>query len=247
MLTDSHFGYERKNGHKVALHDANALDIAYQFIEDFKPDQVILGGDILDCGVVSHHNHGKPGRTEGMRLISDAEQCRVQLIDPLKDIPNKTFITGNHEDWLTDLSDDLPALEGMLDISNLLGLEGWNVIPQGGAYNLGKLTFVHGDQIKGGEHVAKAAVTDYERSIRFGHFHTFQAYSKTAAVEAKVGKTGMAVPCLCTKNPRYNESKPNRWMQGINAGYVFADGTFSDQVYLITGNKMVAEGKVYRP
>jgi hypothetical protein len=246
FLVDSHYGFERRSGHKVALHDERALDIALQFVDDFQPDEVILGGDILDCGAVSHHNHGKPGRTEGMRLIADADMARLSIIEPLQKFKHKTFITGNHEDWLTDLSDDLPALEGMLDLKDLLGLQDWNLIPQGGSFNLGKLTFIHGDTIKGGEHVAKAAVINYERNIRFGHFHTYQVYTKTSAIEAKLGKTGMAVPCLCTKNPKYNESRPNRWMQGLCAGYVFNDGTFSDQVHLITGNKMVANGKLYR-
>lgn len=248
FLTDLHFGFERRNGHKVALHDPKAIECGLSFVADFKPDVLILGGDILDCGAISHHNKNRPGDTEGMRIKKDAEECTQEFITPLNDmgVKQKVYITGNHEDWLNDAIAEKPQYEGLLDLDSLLPLKDWTVLPQGGFFNLGKLTFVHGDQLSGGEHVAKAAVTSFERSIRFGHFHSYQVYTKTTPIDVKLGKTGVAVPCLCTKSPKYGESKPNRWVQGINFGYVFNDGTFSDQVALITNGRMVANGKIYK-
>ena len=249
-LVDLHYGYERKSGHKLALHDPRAMDLALQFVSDFKPDTLILGGDILDCGAVSHHNQGKPGRTEGMRIIADAKDCAREFIDPLNHsayIPTKVYIIGNHEGWLTDAMEEQPQYEGMLDIDVLLPLGGWTIIPRGSHYNLGKMTFMHGDQLSGGEHVAKQAVTTFERSVRFGHFHTYQAFTKTTPIDNKLGKTGVCVPCLCKKDMAYAKGKPNRWVQGINFGYVFADGTYSDQVSLITNGRLVGpDGKVYK-
>lgn len=249
-LFDLHFGYERKGGHKVPLHDSRALGAALAFIQDFKPDHLILGGDMLDCGVVSHHNHGKPGATEGLKLIGDAKECKAAVIQPLEVMlpkkATKTYIIGNHEDWLTDLTDKIPALEGIVDLNTLLGLDRWKVIPQGGSHKLGKLTFVHGDTVKGGENVAKAAVTNYERSIRFGHHHTFQTFTKTSPYDDKIGKTGIAVPCLCGKNPRYMEGKPNRWVQGFNFGYLNDNGTYTDYIAIIVDGKFTYNGLVYR-
>ena len=135
----------------------------------------------------------------------------------------------------------------MFDIRKLLSLDStWQVIPQGKGFNLGKLTFIHGDQISGGEHCAKAAVTTWERNVRFGHHHTYQVYTKTSALDIKLGRTGVAVPCLCTKDPKYGEGKANRWQQGFNFGYLLEDGTFRDYVALIIDGKAVVEGKVYR-
>lgn len=248
-LYDLHWGYERKNGHKIALHDPRALDIAMQFIHDFKPDALILGGDILDCGAISHHNHGKPGRTEGLRILSDAEECFSSFIEPLHRmaIPQVAFIPGNHEDWLNDLEDANPGIRDMMELKKLLHLpSNWKLLPHGGAFNLGKLTFVHGDQLRGGEHVAKAAVIDWERSIRFGHYHTHQVYTKTSPLDVKQGRTGMAVGCLCTKDPKYGEGKANKWVQGFNFGYVERDGSFHDYHPIIINNRAVVEGKVYR-
>lgn len=249
FLTDLHYGYERRGGHKVPLHDPRAFGAAMGFLQDFKPEVLILGGDVLDCAVVSHHNHGKPGRTEGMRLVADAAECREKVIKPLERLGAKqrVFITGNHEDWLNDLTDDQPGLTGLVDLDTLLGLDKWKVLPQGGYFNLGKLTFIHGDQLGGGEHIAKAAVIAYERSVRFGHHHTFQVYTKTSSLDTKLGRTGIAVPCLCHRDPGYAGKRPNRWVQGLNWGHVESDGTYADYVSVITNGRLVGPtGKVYR-
>jgi UDP-2,3-diacylglucosamine pyrophosphatase LpxH len=249
FLTDLHYGYERDAyRHKRALHDSVAMSVALQFITDLKPDHIILGGDILDCAVISHHNRNKPGRTEGLRLVMDAQELRAQLITPLEQQTQATlhYIVGNHEAWLTDLIDDEPGLEGVFDLKTLLGLDRWNVQPQGGHINLGKLTFIHGDQLRGGEHTAKAAVIAYERSMRFGHFHTLQMYSKSSALDIKHGKTGMAVPCLCRKDPRYGKGAPNRWCQGFLYGYILPDGTYHDYPVVIINGRAVINGREYR-
>jgi metallophosphoesterase superfamily enzyme len=228
-LYDLHWGYERKAGHKVPLHDAKALKVALDFTKDFKPDHVILGGDILDCGSISHHNHGKPGAVEGFRLLSDAKELQKAVIQPIEALKPKslTYITGNHEDWLTDLVEQIPALEGIIGVEATLGLDKkWKVVPVGGAHRLGKLVFVHGDQIKGGVHSAKYAVEAYHKNIYFGHHHTHQAYTRVSSLEQN-GHTGTAVPCLCKKNPNYGGGSPNRWMQGFLYGYINDDQTFN--------------------
>ena len=248
FLTDLHYGYERKGGRIVPLHDEKALAIVLKFVKDFKPHEIICGGDMLDCGAISHHNDRKPGRIEGLRLFSDAQELQAKLLKPLEATKaNLTYIEGNHEDWLNQLVEENPGLGGALDLRRLLSLgPRWRLIRQGGLYNLGKLTFLHGDQLSGGEHVAKSAVVQYERSVRFGHFHTYQAYTKTSAVDIKQGRTGICVPCLCGKAPGYGKSRANRWMQGFLYGYSFPDGYFTDEVVCITHNRAVVNGKVYK-
>lgn len=248
-LFDLHYGFERKGGHKLALHDPKALSVALQFIEDFEPDHVILGGDMLDCGAISHHHKNKPGQLEGLRLLADATELRSKLIKPLEDQIDGRLVyhVGNHEDWLNDLVDDLPALEGIVDVRALLKLAPqWEVIPQGQASRLGKLTFIHGDQITSTESCAKNAVIAYEKNVRFGHFHTFQTYAKNSPLDAKLAKTGMAVPCLCRKDPGYGQGKPNKWVQGFLFGYVGQGGNFNDYVAVIVDGRAMIQGKEYK-
>lgn len=247
-LFDLHYGYERRNGHRVPLHDQKALNVALKFIQDFRPDHVILGGDTLDCGAISHHNHGKPGAVEGFRLLGDANELRDILIKPIEALRTKslTYIVGNHEDWLTDLVEQIPALEGIVDVRSVLKLSNkWEIVPCGESTKLGKLVFAHGDQIKGGEHCAKWATVAYEANIRFGHHHTFQVYTKTSALDAN-GHTGMAVPCLCRKGPKYGGGSPNKWMQGFLYGWTDSKlGMFNDVPVVIINGKAIINGKSY--
>lgn len=244
---DAHSGFERKGGHKVPLHDPKAWAAVMKFAQDFKPDTWIHGGDILDCGSISHHNKQKPGNVEGMRLAQDALYCKQTYITPVEAIAkNLIYITGNHEDWLNDLIIATPALDGILNLEKILGLEKWVVIPQGGWYEMGKLTFLHGDTIKGGEHIAKAAVMNWGENVRFGHHHTHQLFTKTSPKSYKNAKTGMAIPCLCTKDPKYGEGAPNRWIQGFLYGYMDDKGFFNDYVPTIIDGRFWAEGKEYK-
>lgn len=249
-LFDAHIGYERDSSrHKVPLHDARALSVAIQFARDFKPDHIVLGGDILDCGSVSHHRRGNVGQLESLRLLAEAKEARQLVVEPLEQLAKGRLIyhIGNHEDWLSDIVDELPSLEGIVDIGALLKLdERWEIIPQGKASTLGKLTFIHGDTVKGGQNPAMAAVTNYERNIRFGHFHTFQMATKTTPVDAN-GHTGIAVPCLSKKGHRYGLGAPNKWMQGFLWGWIGGpEGLFNDYVTVIVNGRAMINGKLYK-
>jgi hypothetical protein len=249
-LFDAHVGYERDGSrHKVPLHDRRALSVAMQFIGDFKPDHVVLGGDMLDCGSISHHRKGQAGNLESLRLLAEAAELRESVLSPLeKQVKGRlVYHVGNHEDWLSDLVVEWPTLEGIVDVRALLKLDDkWEVIEQGKASKLGKLTFVHGDTIKGGQNPALWAVTAYERNIRFGHFHTFQMATKTTPVDAN-GHTGIAVPCLSKKGHHYGGGAPNKWMQGFLWGYTNGpQGIFNDYVTVIVDGKAMINGKVYR-
>jgi predicted phosphodiesterase len=247
---DTHVGFERRSGHLRPLHDERAISAMLKFARDFKPDHVIFGGDILDCGAVSHHNSGKPGRTEGLKLLRDGQVAEAMLVKPFEALKPKTltFITGNHEAWIDQLVDATPGLEGCVSAASLMGMKRprWSFVQQGQLAKLGKLYFAHGDQIKGGEHVAKAAAMNYDRNIMFGHHHTFQAYTKNTPVFEELPRTGVAVPCLCQKDQNYGLGKPNRWAQGFTYGYMHKDGAFNFYVPIIIKGKTVINGRVYK-
>lgn len=224
----------------------------FRFMEDFKPNAFVFGGDQHDLGEISHWNKSKRLSMEGLRLADTLRGFRAEILDPVEKLLPATAIKryhlGNHEDWLQDLIEENPALDGLLDLDDQLGLtrRRWDVLPLDQVSKLGKLFFAHGQQIKGGEYVAKAGVTQYERSIRFGHYHTYQVYTKTSALDARDVHTGIAVPCLCRRDLKYGEGKPNRWVNGFLWGTIFKDGSFTDQVTIITDGQFNALGKTYR-
>lgn len=251
-MFDIHYGFERVNRHKKAIHNMKAIEPIFRFMEDWQPNAFVFGGDQLDLGEISHWNKSRRLSLEGLRLVDSLEGFRREILDPIEQLlPNNAiarYHLGNHEDWLNDLLEENPALDGLLDVDKVLQLRArkWDVVPIEKSSKLGKLHFVHGHQVKGGEHVAKAAVTHFERSIRFGHHHTYQVYTKTSALDAKDVHTGVAVPCLCRRDLRYGEGSPNRWVNGFLYGTIFPDGSFTDQVAIIVDGKFSALGKTYR-
>lgn len=252
-MFDVHYGKERlSTRHYKPIHSMRAIEPIFKFMEDFKPNAFVFGGDQLDLGEISHWNKSKRLSLEGLRLIDSVQGFRREILDPVdKLLPPgaiKRYHLGNHEDWLQDLLEENPALEGCIDLDELLGLSvrNWRTIPMEQASKLGKLFFVHGHQVKGGEHVAKAAVAHFARSIRFGHHHTFQAFTTTSALDAHDVHTGIAVPCLCRRDLKYGEGKPNRWVNGFLWGTIFPDGSFTDTVTLIHDGRFYANGKTYK-
>lgn len=248
---DPHYGQERRGGRLAPLQDQRAIDCVLSFSQQFKPHTVVLGGDILDCGAVSHHNKNKPRQIEGMRLIKDAELAKAALIEPLESTMvtsgrKKKYHKGNHEVWLDDLLDKEPGLEGMLSASDLLGLDDYEIFEQGEVSNLGHLHFIHGDTISGGEHVAKQAVTNYAVSIAFGHFHTHQTFTMTSQIHEELPRQGMAVGCLCHKSPSYGKLRPNRWCQGFLHGVILPNGNFHAQHTNIISGTAVVDGRLYK-
>jgi UDP-2,3-diacylglucosamine pyrophosphatase LpxH len=248
-LFDLHYGEEKKNGLRNQLHDPKAVEAVFKFAQDLKPDRIILGGDMLDCGVISHHNKEKRRTTEGLRLLADMEGLRKDVLNEIERLTEGPLVyhVGNHEDWIDQMIDENPSIEGIISLRNGLKLsDRWTIIPQGGVSKLGKLHFVHGDQVKGGQHPAKWAVDTFERSIRFGHFHKAQLHTKMSALDVRDVRTGMSVPALCNRAPGYGKGAPNQWSKGFLWGYVLPDGSFNDYLTVIHDGKFVANGKQYR-
>ena len=251
-LFDIHYGQERAaSGRLHPIHNTRALAPIFKFLDDFQPEAFIFGGDQIDFGEISHWNKHRRMSLEGLRLIDSIHGFKRDILDRVDRLlpanATKIFHIGNHTDWLFDLLEENPALAGLIDLDRELQLTArdWRIIPLDGVSRLGKLYFAHGHQIKGGEYPSKAAVLHFERNIAFGHHHTYQIYTKTSAIDATEVKAGIAVPCLCRRDLRYGEGKPNRWSNGFLWGIVQPNGHFTAQVTLIDRGRFYANGKLY--
>ena len=248
---DKHVGWERQHNKLVPLHDARSIGAMLEFARDFKPDVWIEGGDNLDCGPVSHWLKDKKISLKDLDLSKDISLYQKIVLDPIHSIMDRKgtsryWMKGNHEGWLDEFAELHPGMASLVDVRSLLPLQDWTLVEQGGYVKLGKLYFIHGDTLTGGSTVAAQAVTRYEHSIRFGHFHTYQVATKYGMLDAKHIKTGIAVPGLCRRNPNYLEGKPNQWMQGFNFGYIHDDGTFNDYTVVIVNGQFTANGQTYK-
>lgn len=249
---DHHWGYEIAEGKKRPTHNQAAIDAMLAFTADYKPHAVVLGGDQLDLGAISHWNKTKKLSVEGLRVQQDIDEYGRNVMAPFEDIlagsGDLFWMDGNHERFLQDVTETDPGLADTLDIRRLLSLEdrGWRYVSVGGHLTLGKLRFVHGDQLGGGDAVAKAAIMEHNHSIAFGHFHTHQQYVKHSPVDAKAIHIGIAVPALANRGPAYGKKRANKWANGFMFGAIFPDGTFTHYVPIITDGRFYANGKTYK-
>lgn len=246
---DLHIGWEVSEGKKRPVHSKPAINVMMQFTTDYKPHLFLLGGDALDLASISHHNQLKRLSVENLRLEEDLKELNELVMTPVEELGtvDTVYLAGNHERFVQDLTDAQPGLADTLTIPKLLNLEerGWQWVPVGGHYDLGKLRFIHGDQIGGGEHVAKAAVMQHHKSIALGHHHSHQEYTAHSPVDSKDIHIGIEVPCLANRAPAYAWNKPNRWAHGFLHGAVWPDGTFSHTVSHIVNERAYINGKVY--
>lgn len=250
---DKHVGFQNTRKGLEPLHDMKAIQAMLKFGSDFKPDHWIEGGDNLDYGPVSHWLKEKKKSSERLDLRKDALLYKNEILDPINQIMSrpskqkkiKTWMRGNHEEWAVQFGEANPGAASLVDPETLLDLSGWNVVDQGGYVQLGKLIVIHGDTLSGQNH-AKQAVDKYGHSVMYGHFHTWKVEPKHEMLDVEQPKVGIAVPCLCNKNPNYLKNKPNQWMKGFAYGWVQEDGSFQVNVPVYVHGRFVAEGRVYR-
>lgn len=253
-LWDLHGGYDRiyRGGKYITQRTDNqkALKTALQFIADFQPAAIILGGDMVNGGCISHWNEKNPRTTEGFRLKDEFDIVRKTLLEPLynllPDSTRKIWIQGNHERFVDDFFLKHPGFEGLFGVAKDLQLteNGWEFYDHGELARIGKCFYGHGEKLGGQYHAAKALAV-YQRNIRYGHHHTAQAATGVSAVDRKDFHDAKSVPCLAQRNPGYAQNQPNRWVNGLLFGEALKSGEFTDFVVTMVNNKFILNGKVY--
>lgn len=229
----------------IPQHDEVAFKTAMKLISWYKPDEIIVLGDFLDCAPVSHHNRLNLREREGMRMKDDFILGSKKL-DIIQDNCNKlTFLEGNHELWLRGAMDESPELEGMLDLEQNLDFlaRKINFLPYNNPYHLGKLAFVHG--LYSGGNVAKKHVDALGQSVVFGHDHSLAMHVKVSPVDVNDRHLGLSLGCLAKVNPYYMRSKPNNWVHAVGIGLARKNGDFAiDPIAIISGKASYA-GKTF--
>jgi hypothetical protein len=253
-LFDLHFGYEFGNvkGNRVkrTTHNLDAIKAVKKFAFDFGPDILILGGDQLNCGPVSHWHKGKPRLDEGFRLKDEYTLLNEHILHPFYDVERKIWLTGNHEQWIEDYINEHPSLEGLLEPKKVLCdlNNNWEYYSQGEIVKIGKLHFTHGDTILGaGKYInpAQQLVNQTRVNIRCGHLHSFFAATDINPIMSSDYHTGIVVPGMCSTNPFYVKNRPTRFITGFLYGYIWPDGNFNDYVVILNKNKFVINGVKY--
>lgn len=262
-LYDIHIGREYKRSANAwprsqelrNTHDLKALKIVRDFTADFQPHVVLLGGDQLNCGPISHWNKQYPRLTEKFRLREEMDILNREVLRPMEEVVRKTtknkqrliWLTGNHEAWIDRYLDENPGLEGLIEPRVYLDLDkrGWEFYEQGKIAKIGKLHWIHGDNVPGGINACRRLAYNYRRNIRAGHRHTYEVATDVTPVDRRDYHTAVYLPALCNTSPAYEKNSSTNHQKGFDYGYTMDDGSFNDYVVIINNNSCIVNGRRY--
>lgn len=221
-----------------------AAEAVFKFAEDWKPDEIIIGGDFWDCDIASMFNKGKPKLQENKRFAIEYSSLNAALDRVCTLAPRIVYLIGNHEYRMTRWLEENPEYIGLLEMERQChfdrrGIERheWNEI-----YTVGRASFLHGWRYN--IYHPAAMLKDYGTSIYYWHTHdSFSAVSANAymgTIEA------MSLGCLTDKVPEYRHNKPTRHDHACGI-FVFRDDGFYTRYapILIANSFQDLSGKVY--
>jgi hypothetical protein len=221
------------------------------FLSDVKtldPDEVVLGGDMLECG-----GHLAKHQPIGYVALCDYTYQEDVLatnwfLDALqKAAPSAriVYLEGNHEHrierWCVDQAlanqRDAEFLRTVYGPVTLLRLREREIAyyhqseihGEGltrGWLNLGNMMVVHnpfGDQ-GGGKSAAVKAVGKTAANVTFFHTHTWDQSPQVFPVIGLVA--GFCPGCLCEIQPMWKHSDPSGWNQGYDIDFIAKSGNF---------------------
>ena len=216
------------------------------FAKDWKPDVTILGGDFLDLDEVSHWVANNSIRIEGKRLRHNLELGNL-ILNKIDEFTRrkKVYIVGNHCARLGWYLNQHPVLEGMFSLEGCLRLRdrGYEVIPEGGRYKLGKAYFIHGWYTN--KYHASKTVDVMGENVFYSHTHDIQVHTKPNADEQPI--MGHSLGSLSDLAPHYMRGRPTKGLHSFGAFYFSRDGSFTPYVPILINGKFWWNGKLYTP
>jgi len=223
----------------IPYHDVDALTAAIKAGKKFKPDTVLLNGDLCDFSAVGFWDKD-PAEKD---MAGELRAIREFLIYLRKQFPEARLVLklGNHEErWFSYIWRKAPELSEVFnDMASLLHAEktGLEIVGDKRIIQAGKLSILHGHEYGKGSNPVGAARWAYLKGgeiCLIGHFHRTSEYSFTTAHDKLV--TCWSMGCLCSLNPDWLPI--NQWNHGFAEIEIAADGQFE------LTNKRIRHGRV---
>lgn len=220
------------------------------FIADNPVAGFIFGGDQFNNECISHHTKGKGGLRPVGQFAEDEEMFDELILTPLERLlPRKAervWLVGNHDYWEIEYEQENQELKDKLYRPKNLKLEsrGWRVIPLGGIYKHGKLSWIHGEGIGTANH-SKRAVEVYCTNLVYGHHHTRQMHTKVLSSDFNQKWVSECSPVLANCNPAYLEGRPNSWVNGFGVTEFYDGGRFNHYGVVCTNGQCSYGGRLY--
>ena len=235
----------------IPYEDPKAVEATMNFLKFWKPDKLILNGDILDMYAISKHSKDP---LRALNLQDEIDEGRDFLHDIRKLVGSGCDIVynlGNHEArWARYLREEKTHLYRVDDFQykNVMRLDQENIFfneGRDGRYarvRLGEVMVGHFEVLRShSAYTAKALVDTLGCSVVAHHSHRMGTYEKVTPYTRLLGQEG---GCLCTLEPEYLES-PN-WSQGFVIMQKCEDKPrYQIEPIRIVGGDILYEGRLF--
>lgn len=224
--------------------DRQCVDAFLADMRRIDPDEIVLGGDMLECGghLAKHMPIGYVALCD-YTYQEDVGATNWFLDELQKAAPHASieYLEGNHEHrierWCVDQAmsnqRDSEFLRQVYGPATLLRLKdrGIKFYPQGdvhedgltrGWIKRGKMYLAH--NITEGKNSAARAVDKTAGNVTYFHTHSFD---QSPRVFPSVGLVMAFSPgCLCEMQPMWKHSDPSGWNQGYDIDFITSSGNF---------------------
>jgi predicted phosphodiesterase len=238
VVTDPHFPFV----------DRAAWGVSFQAIRDYKPDLVVMAGDLYDFYSVSRFDQ-TPERADAIQdEIDGAKPYVAEMDDGPWDV---ALIEGNHDARLAGLIRENRGLHRLraLQLKNAAELPArWHCYPNQTRIRIGSLSILHGDLkgFRGGKHVASNLYDRLKVSCLAGHVHRVQQH--VDRTDDGTYRAGFTMGCLCDIDEvsrEYYSGAP--WANSFTTvDFNHSDELFAVETHLIVNGKAIFRGKTYR-
>lgn len=264
---DWQVGYEKNhNGvYMTPFHDRRVLDLTLQLASIIQPDQLILGGDIVDLPEWSKGYRKKPGYYWTTQPTIFETHFWLSLFrETLPNVPI-IYLEGNHEKRLPNsVIDYMPAMYQLtpadmtvpvVDLGFLLGLIGLGIdyrtgYPNNDIWLSPTLCITHGEiSRKNPGDAAKAIAQGSQITNVYGHGHALElvGYVHRWGGGQEVLVEAASPGCSCRVDyvvPGHKKSQ--KWRQGVAEILYTPDGDHTVNLYPIRDGSLVYGGEVLR-
>lgn len=219
----------------VPFHDPKLVGAWMDFASALKPDAVDIIGDVLDCYHLSRFDKNPARKASFQDELDTARGMLERIREAVGPSATIHYSEGNHENRLRRMLwgrvKEFATLRN-LTIPELLHLDNLRIRyyrPES-PYEVGKLTFLHGDVTRkqnfsksAGGRAADSVARAIGGSVIMGHTHQMgHTMFRTWQRELE----GYEVGCLCQFDMEYVIGVPP-WQQGWAVANIFPDGNFS--------------------
>lgn len=230
--------------------DEQAVESVCKLARYIKPSHVVLLGDVIEGAGVSTHIKDSIAERATTDLLAEFDVFNA-LFDRVTKYSGEVLLTlGNHDERINRYADEHPEVAKLIKFERCFELDARRksgkkikLCKYNEALNIGKLWFTHGTYT--GDTAAKKMVLAYQRSICFGHTHTYGSHTWTSPIDVRDKHTAYNLGCLCNINPGFMKNRPSAWVHMCGVAYIRDDGSFNMYPVGVFGGRLVFNGKEF--